>query len=113
MDLALGVRVLSASRAVLSIKGSLTADAAPAVNAQIHNLLAEGHVELVCDLTEVGLLDSSGLAALVSGLEIARERGGFLRLTGLDESVAGPFRSTMLDRVFKLYPTVEAALARS
>jgi anti-sigma B factor antagonist len=111
MDLALDVRVLSGSRVVLSVKGRLDAVAAPAVKAQIRDLVGEGHVELVCDLTQVGFLDSSGSSALVSGLEVARERGGFLRLAGLNEDVAGVFRSTMLDRVLELYPTVDAALA--
>ena len=68
-------------------------------------------MELVCDLTEVGFLDSSGLSALVSGLKAARERGGFLKLAGLNEQVAKIFKLTMLDRVFELHPSVEAALA--
>lgn len=58
---------------------------------------------LVGDLTEVGFLDSSGPSALVSGLKGARERGGFLKLLGLDEQVEKIFRLTMLDRVFELH----------
>ncbi len=44
-------------------------------------------------------------------MKAARERGGFLKLVGLDEQVAEIFRLTMLDRVFELHPSVEAALA--
>ncbi len=111
MDLALGVRVLSERRAVLSVKGRLDAANAPALRARIQELIGEGRVELVCDLTDVSFLDSSGLAALVSDLKIVRKRGGFLKLAGLDQKFARVFTRTMLDRVFVLHPSVEAALA--
>lgn len=65
----------------------------------------------MCDLTEVGFLDSTWLSALVSGLKGARERAEFLKLVGLDEQVEKILRLTMLDRVFELHPSVEAALA--
>lgn len=110
-DLTLSVRVLTDTRAVVSVRGCLDAAAAPAVQARIHGLVDEGCVELVCDLTEVRFLDSAGLSALVSGLTFARERGGFLRLAGLDEEIARDFRVTKLDHVFVLYPSAEAALA--
>ena len=109
MDPELSVRVVSERRAVLGIQGRLNAVTAPATRARIQELVGKGQVELVCDLTEVSLLDSSGLSALVSGLKATRERGGFLKLAGLNEQVAKVFRLTMLDRVFQLYPSVEAA----
>ena len=109
MDLGLSVRAVSERRAVLGIKGRLNAVTAPAAKARIQELVGKGQVELVCDLTEVSFLDSSGLSALVSGLKATRERGGFLKLAGLNEQVAKIFKLTMLDRVFELYPSVEAA----
>jgi anti-sigma B factor antagonist len=96
---------------VLTFRGRLNAVTAPAVKARILEQVGEGHVELVCDLSGVGFLDSSGLAVLVSGLKAVRERGGFLKLSGLNEQVAKIFKLTMLDRVFESYPDVEAALA--
>jgi anti-sigma B factor antagonist len=111
MGQALDVRVLSDTRAVLSARGRLNAVTAPAAKAEIMRLVEEGRVELVCDLTDVGVLDSSGLAALVSGLKATRERGGYLKLVAPKEHVAKAFRLTRLDRVFELYPSVEAALA--
>jgi anti-sigma B factor antagonist len=57
----------------------------------------------------VSFIDSSGLASLVSGLKLARERGGWLRLAGVNEQVASIFKMTLLDRVFELYPNVDAA----
>jgi anti-sigma B factor antagonist len=111
MEMGLKVTELSDRRAVIAARGRMNAMTAPAVKARIQELVAAGRVELVCDLTQVGFLDSSGLSALVSGLKATRERGGFLKLAGLNEQVAKIFKLTMLDRVFELYPSVETALA--
>jgi anti-sigma B factor antagonist len=111
MDLAIAVEPLSERRAVLSVKGRINAISAPTVKARIRELVEGGRVEIVCDLGAVGFLDSAGLAALVSGLKVTREHGGFLKLAGVNEQVARIFKLTMLDRVFEIHPSVEAALA--
>jgi anti-sigma B factor antagonist len=111
MDLSLATRALPGKRLLLQIRGRLDAAAAPAVRARIEELVEHGQAEIVCDLSQVESLDSSGLAALVSGRKAARERGGFLKLVGLNEGAAAVFRLTMLDRVFEIHPSVEAALA--
>jgi anti-sigma B factor antagonist len=91
----------------------MNAITAPELKARIRELVAAGRVELVCDLTEVGFLDSSGLSALVSGLKVTREHGGHLKLAGLTDQAARVYRLTMLDRVFEMYPSVEAAVAQT
>jgi len=111
MDLALEVRTPSPTRAVIVARGRMNAMTAPAMKNRIRELIDEGRTEIVCDLGEVSFLDSSGLSALVSGLKATRERGGFLKLAGANEQVARIFRLTMLDRVFEMYASVEAAVA--
>jgi anti-sigma B factor antagonist len=110
MELGLKVTMPSEKRAVIAARGRLNAITAPAMKERIQELIVAGRVEIVCDLSEVGFLDSSGLSALVSGLKATREHGGFLKLAGLNEQVARIFRLTMLDRVFEMYPGVEDAL---
>ncbi len=111
MDFGLTVRPVSDARAVVGVRGRLTAVTAPAMKNRIRELIDEGRTEIVCDLTEVSFIDSSGLAVLVSGLKATREKGGWLKLTGANEQVARIFKITMLDRVFVMHATVEAALA--
>jgi anti-sigma B factor antagonist len=111
MDMALTVRTLSERGAVIAAKGRVNAVTAPALKTRIRELVEEGRTEIVYDLTEVSFLDSSGLSALVSGLKATRERGGFLKLAGMTAQVATIFRLTMLDRVFEVFPSVDAALA--
>jgi len=56
-------------------------------------------------------MDSSGLAALVSALKATREGGGWVRLANLTAQVQSVFKLTMLDKVFDMFPSVEAAMS--
>jgi anti-anti-sigma factor len=111
MDLGLEVHLLSPTRAVIAACGRMNAMTAPAMKSRIKELIDQGRTEIVCDLREVSFVDSSGLSALVSGLKATRERGGFLKVAGANEQVARIFKLTMLDRVFEMYASADAALA--
>ncbi len=111
MDLELDVHSLSPTRAVIVARGRMTAMTAPAITSRIKELIDDGRTEIVFDLREVSFVDSSGLSALVSGLKATRERGGFLKVAGATDQVAGTFNLTMLDRVFEMYASADAALA--
>ena len=68
MVLELSVTALSERRGVIAARGRMNAVTAPAMKVRIQELVAEGRVEIVCDLAGLGFLDSSGLSVLVSGL---------------------------------------------
>lgn len=110
MDLQITEKLLSDKRAVVTLSGRVNAVTAPDLKAQLKRLAKGGHIQLVIDLTDVPFIDSSGLAALVSGFKAAREAGGTIKLAGLNEQTRTVLTLTMLDRVFELYPDAEAAL---
>ncbi len=111
MDFEFTEKMLSPRRVLITCAGRLNAASAPPLKARMHELVSHGHVELVCDLSAVSFLDSSGLAALVSGLKSTREAGGWIKLAGMNLQVRSIFTLTRLERVFELYPNVEAALS--
>jgi anti-sigma B factor antagonist len=111
MDFEFSEKNLSPRRALITCAGRLTAASAPALKARMHELVGHGSLELVCDLSAVSFLDSSGLAALVSGLKSTREAGGWIKLAGMNPQVRNIFVLTKLERVFELYPNVDAALS--
>lgn len=82
---------------------------APALSRHLSGAVAEGQHKLIVDLGSVSFIDSSGLAALVSGLKSARVAGGDLRIAGAGDQVRMVLQLTKLDRVFGLYDTVEDA----
>ena len=66
----------SADRGLLVLEGRLNALTAPELKKRLKDLPANGQVYVVLDMSKVSFLDSSGLAALVSGLKATREAGG-------------------------------------
>jgi anti-sigma B factor antagonist len=96
---------------VLIVNGRLDAVSAQEVKAQLYDLVQTGHVELIVSMDAVPFVDSSGLAALVSGLKTTRQAGGTLKLAGLSEQARTVFRLTLLERVFEIYADVEGARA--
>lgn len=64
---------------------------------------------IVLDLGKVEFLDSSGLGAVVGSMkQLGRQRR--LDLVGLTPTVDKVFRITRMDRVFKIFGTVEEAV---
>ncbi len=110
-DLTFDVRVLSATTAILVVKGRLNAVTALALKTRVNEVIGHGRPKIVCDLTGVMFLDSSGLAGLILAVKATTERAGFFKLVADTEVVRGMFRLTHLDRVFELHPSVEAVLA--
>ena len=109
MDFRINEELLSESLAVLRVKGRLDAVVAPDLKSRLKGLVAGGHVRLIVDLEDVSFIDSSGLAALVSGFRAAREAGGTIKLAGLNEQTMMVFKLTRLDRVFEIH--LDAAIA--
>ncbi len=102
---------LSEQRAVLALEGRLDALTALELKKEIGEWVDAGHAQLIIDLSRVPFIDSSGLAALVSGLKATRQVGGTLKLAGLNEQASTVLRLTKLDRIFALYPDTGAAVA--
>lgn len=64
------------------------------------------------DLSAVSYIDSSGIAALVEGLQGARARGGRFALVAVSDQVKAVLELARLDRVFELVPGCEALARR-
>jgi len=94
---------------LVQLSGRLDARTSPLVRSTLQNLLENEQLKIVVDLQEVPFIDSSGLAALVSGLRMARAKGGNVALSGAQSQAQIVFRLTMLDRVFPIHPTFEEA----
>lgn len=84
--------------------------AAPRLKRLLDQVVQEGHMRIVADLTGTAFVDSSGLGALVGGLKTARQAGGDLRLAADGEQVLTVLSLTNLDRILRPHPGVQDAL---
>jgi anti-sigma B factor antagonist len=96
---------------VISLDGTLNARSADQVKDTFRQAVAEGIRRVVLDLSSVPFIDSSGLAALVSGLKTLNEKNGSLKLASLQSQADLLFKLTMFDKVFEIFADVDAALA--
>jgi anti-sigma B factor antagonist len=102
-------QMLEADMGLICLDGRLDAAAANEVKAVLGELIEQGCSRVIVDLAAVPFIDSSGLAALVSGLRLAREHGGRLVLSGVQPQAKTVFQLTMLDRVFLIYSNPDEA----
>lgn len=100
---------LEANITLVRLKGRLDAMTCSEVKATLREFVEKGRLRIIIDLQNVPFIDSSGLTALVSGLRLAREKGGNIALSSIQPQAQTVFRLTMLDRIFSVYPTVDEA----
>lgn len=96
--------------AVLYLKGRLHAGHAEQLRKGLQELIAEHAFLIVVDMGGASFVDSTVLSVLVSGLRMAREKGGRLVLARVQGQPRQALTITLLDRVFRMYPSVEEAV---
>src|SRR5216684_7042158 len=96
---------------VLPLEGEIDLHVSPNVTASLNMMIEKKPKQLIVDLSRVTYIDSSGLAALIEGMQNAEEYGGKFALAGLQETIRTIFEIARLDQVFQIFPDVDEALA--
>jgi anti-sigma B factor antagonist len=102
--------------AVLALDGRIVlGEETSALREKMKSLLAEGKKNIVLDLSNVTLIDSSGLGALVAAYSSAKSGGALLRLGDLGSRFNDLLQITKLYTVFEVSETeadAQSALAK-
>lgn len=96
--------------AVLSPHGDLAGDEIDVFRQETRHCLDGGGADLIVDCGGVGGFDSAGLECLTELSRECRERGGGLKLCGLDAVGRKIFEITRLMRHFEIFDDVEDAI---
>jgi anti-anti-sigma factor len=99
-------------RAIVRLDGQLDLLSTTAVKQHLLQTINNGDVWLVVDMSRVSFVDSSGLAALISGLKAARMAGGGMHIASPGEEVQNILEFTRIDRVMPISPTLEESLEK-
>lgn len=110
IDITIHTQQVDEQSAAIVLAGRLDARNAQTIKETLSQLIDRGTIYLVVDLVQVPFIDSAGLAALVSALKSTRRVGGNVLLSGIQPQARTVFSLTMLDQVFAIHPSVEAAL---
>ena len=98
--------------ALFSLNGSvLGGPEAMEFTEAVNSCISSGICHAVVDLSDVELMNSSGLGMLVAASRSLAGAGGGLALVGANDKLQKLFSMTRLDSVFRQYETCEEAVA--
>jgi anti-sigma B factor antagonist len=96
--------------ASISLDGRLDAHHAIALREIFARLETQGIRRFDVSMPKVEFMDSSGLAAIISGLKAARKAGGELTLIEPSQAVRQVLHYTLLDRVIPIKATSKVVI---
>ncbi len=101
-DFSIGVR-RTAESVVVGVVGELDLHTAPVLREHLVDVIdGPGTRFVAVDLSAVGFMDSTAIHVLVQALQLARERGGDLTLTGVPPPARRVLDICGLDGVFTI-----------
>ena len=99
-----------ANAVAMDISGDVDLHRSPALREALAKLINENPDRLILNLTEVGYMDSSGVATLVEALQRIQRKQGRLQLHSLTPRVMSIFEIARLESIFEIYPSEDEAL---
>ena len=96
---------------VLPLEGDIDLHVSPAVTESLNAMIKKKPERIVIDLSRATYIDSAGMAALILAMQEVEGYGGKFCLSGLQETIRSIFEISRLDRTFRIFPNVDAALA--
>jgi anti-sigma B factor antagonist len=95
---------------IVALTGEVDLNFSPVARQQILKCLKQNK-KLLVDLSRVEYIDSSGVASLVEGFQVARQQKQFFALVGVSRAAMQVLQLARLDKVFPIFDTIEAAIA--
>ena len=96
---------------VLAIEGDIDLHVSPAVREALNAMIKKRPERIVIDLSRATYIDSAGVAALILAKQEVEAYGGRFFLSGVQETIRSILETSRLDRIFWIFPDVDAALA--
>jgi anti-sigma B factor antagonist len=100
----------SESVAVVEVEGAVDIYSASEFKEILHQGIDGGAKQVIVDLGNVTIIDSTGLGVLVSGAKRIGPRHGSLAIVCSDANLVHVFEITGLDRLFNVYANRAEAL---
>lgn len=91
---------------VIALNGEIDLNVSPMAREQILKQLKQNK-HLLVDLSAVEYIDSSGVASLVEGFQLARGHKLDFALVGVSKAAMQVLQLARLDKVFKIYDSIE------
>jgi anti-anti-sigma factor len=94
-------------RRIVRIKGKITFEHCPAMQAQLDRVIEDGIREVVIDFREVPFMDSSGIGEVLRLFRLVRERHGEVILINPNKKLRDLFTMYRFEKFMKIREEVE------
>lgn len=78
---------------------------------EIKQLIAEGHVDVLLNMSKVSWVNSTGLGILVSAFHTVNKNGGRLKICEVNDRIDNILNVAQLKMVFETFDSCEEAMA--
>jgi len=96
----------------MALSGKVFAEGSQELETELLNTIKKGAKYIVLDLSQLDLIDSSGLSALITAIKaIKSEKKGAIVAHSLSESIKKIFGLTKIDKFVKCFATADEAVA--
>lgn len=101
----------TAAHKLIVLEGEIDLHVSPTVALQLKEAAAEAPSKVMVDLAKVTYIDSSGIAELLNGMRAVEFYGGKLYLVAMSDALRLIFETSKLSEVFRIVPSIDAAVA--
>ena len=96
---------------IIDLKGDFTLFADKAMNSAVKPLINEGQLKIVINFTDVGYINSSGIAILIGLVTLLSNKGGRFKAYGLIPHFQKVFNMVGLTQYMDLFESEEEAIS--
>ncbi|MYB63662.1 STAS domain-containing protein [Candidatus Poribacteria bacterium] len=97
------------NKAIVHVNGKIIGNAVTQFRDEIEQQLQDGNNNLIIDLTDVPLLDSTALGVIIITFQVLQKSGGKLVLLNPQKAVSSVLEVTRLTSILEVYESEEAA----
>lgn len=97
------------NKAIVHVNGKIIGNAVTQFRGEIEQQLQDGNNDLIIDLTDVPLLDSTALGVIIITFQVLQKSGGKLVLLNPQKAVSSVLEVTRLTSILEVYESEEAA----
>ena len=101
------------TRTIVALAGEIDLSNHVALRGALNDLITNGSVDLVLDVTDVSLMVSTGLGALIGTRRRVHAFEGSLAIVLTHDAILRVFQVTGLDKVFDIHPSLSSALGEA
>lgn len=91
---------------IIGLEGEVDLSCSPDARTSILGVLQEDK-SLLVDLAKVSYIDSSGIASLVEGYQVAKKQALKFGLVGVSDAAMSVLKLARLDKVFPIFDSLE------